>query len=173
MVSKQLCYPRLFILLPVRQDMSDPGGVGETVNILEVLFGDFKRTSSDIGDVLSDQLAGIDCGLVDLLEKEGPEGLDTRTQEGAVEGHVNSPKGNCSKSTLKCNRPGLGFGLLLAFLDDLHQVSLDILQRHALHKSWDVNVLSLQVVENVGKAVERTELRLIISETCHGRRFKR
>lgn len=143
--------------------MSDPRGVGETVNILKVLLSDFKRTSSDVGDVLSDQLAGVDRGLVDLLEEEGAEGLNTGTQESAVEGHVNSSKGNCSKPTLKCNRLGLGFGLLLAFLDDLHQVSLDILQRHALHKSRDVNVLSLQVVENIGKAVECTELRLIIS----------
>ena len=151
--------------------MSDPGGVGETVNILEVLLGDFERTSSDVGDVLSDQLAGINRSLVNLLEEEGPEGLDTGTQEGAVEGHVNSTEGNGSKSTLKRNRPGLGFSLLLAFLDDLHQVSLDILQRHALHKSRDVNVLSLQVVENIGKAVKRTELRLIISESCHEKNF--
>lgn len=87
--------------------MSNPGGVGETVNILEILLGDFERTSSDVGDVLSDQLAGINRSFVDLLEKEGPEGLDTGTQEGAVEGHINSTKGNGSKSTLKRNRPGL------------------------------------------------------------------
>lgn len=141
--------------------MSDPRGVGETVNVLKVLLGDLERTSSDVGDVLSDQLARINRGLVDFLEEEGSERLDTGTQEGAVEGHVNSPEGNGSKSTLKRNRLGLGFRLLVAFKNDFHQVGLDIIQRHALHKSRDVNVLGFQVVEKVGKAVERTELKLL------------
>lgn len=65
------CFPGIFfILLPVRQDMSDSWRVGESVNILEVFLGDLERTSSDVGNVLFDQLAGINCGLVDLLEKE-------------------------------------------------------------------------------------------------------
>lgn len=50
--------------------MSDSWRVGESVNILEVFLGDLERTSSDVGNVLFDQLAGINCGLVDLLEKE-------------------------------------------------------------------------------------------------------
>ena len=77
-----------------------------------------------------------------------------------MERHVDSTKRNSNKSTFKDNRLGLGLGLLDAFKDDCHQMRLDILQGHALHKSGDVNVLSLQVVEKVCKTVDCTELEI-------------
>ena len=81
-----------------------------------------------------------------------------------MERHVNSTKRNSSKSTFKDNRLGLGLGLLDAFKNDCNQMRFDILQRHALHKSGDVNVLGLQVVEKVGKTVDRTKLEIKESE---------
>lgn len=139
--------------------MSDPGGVGETVNILEVLFGDFKRTSSDIGDVLSDQLAGIDCGLVDLLEKEGSEWLDTRAQKGAVEGDVDTTERNGSKATFQYDRLRLRLCLLYALMNYLDKMRFDIVKGHLLHKCLDVDFLRLQHVEQVCQAVKSTKLR--------------
>ena len=81
-----------------------------------------------------------------------------------MERHVDSTKRNSSKSTFKDNWLGLGLGLLDAFKDDCHQMRFDILQGHALHKSRDVNVLGLQVVEKVGKTVDRTKLEIKESE---------
>ena len=81
-----------------------------------------------------------------------------------MERHVDSTKRNSSKSTFKDNRLGLGLGLLDAFKNDCNQMRFDILQRHALHKSGDVNVLGLQVVEKVGKTVDRTKLEIKESE---------
>lgn len=81
-----------------------------------------------------------------------------------MERHVDSTKRNGSKSTFKDNRLGLGLGLLDAFKNDCNQMRFDILQRHALHKSGDVNVLGLQVVEKVGKTVDRTKLEIKESE---------
>ncbi|KAF3401859.1 hypothetical protein F1880_009718 [Penicillium rolfsii] len=148
----------LLILFPVGQDGSDTGRVGETVDVLEVLLGDLEGTSSDVGDVLSNELGGVDGGLVDLLEQEGTERLDTGAQESAVEGDVDTLEGNGGEATLQLNGLGLGLGLLDALLDDADQVSLEVLERHALHKSWDVNVLGLEEVQEVGKAVESAEL---------------
>ena len=81
-----------------------------------------------------------------------------------MERHIDSTKRDSSKSTFKDNWLGLGLGLLDAFKDDCHQMRLDILQGHALHKSRDVNVLGLQVVEKVGKTVDRTKLEIKESE---------
>ena len=138
--------------------MSDSWRVGESVNILEVFLGDLERTSSDVGNVLFDQLAGINCGLVDLLEQEATEGLDTRAQECAVEGHVDAFQWDGCEATLQRDGPGLGLGLLDTLLDDAHQVGLDIFQRHALHQCRDVDVLGLEEIEQVGEAVEGTKL---------------
>ena len=81
-----------------------------------------------------------------------------------MERHIDSTKRDSSKSTFKDNWLGLGLGLLDAFKDDCHQMRFDILQGHALHKSRDVNVLGLQVVEKVGKTVDRTKLEIKESE---------
>ena len=67
----------LIIFVPVGKNLLDLGGVGETIDILKVLLGDLERTSCDIGNVFANQLAWIDGCLVDLLEKEGSERLDT------------------------------------------------------------------------------------------------
>ena len=81
-----------------------------------------------------------------------------------MERHIDSTKRDSSKSTFKDNWLGLGLGLLDAFKNDCNQMRFDILQRHALHKSGDVNVLGLQVVEKVGKTVDRTKLEIKESE---------
>lgn len=69
--------PRLFISLPVCQDVLDLRRVRQSVNILKVFLCDLERPSSDIRDVFPDQLAGIDGGLVDLLKQEASEGFDS------------------------------------------------------------------------------------------------
>jgi hypothetical protein len=38
-------------------------------------------------------------------------------------------------------------------------VSLEVLERHALHESGDVDVLGLEEVQEVGQAVEGAELK--------------
>ena len=81
-----------------------------------------------------------------------------------MERHIDSTKRDSSNSTFKDNWLGLGLGLLDAFKNDCNQMRFDILQRHALHKSGDVNVLGLQVVEKVGKTVDRTKLEIKESE---------
>jgi hypothetical protein len=43
-------------------------------------------------------------------------------------------------------------------LDDADQVGLEVLERHALHESGDVDVLGLEEVQEVGQAVEGAEL---------------
>lgn len=138
--------------------MGNAGRVRESVHIFEVLLRDLEWTSGDVGNVLADQLAGINGGLVDLLQQEGTEGLHARTQESTVERHVNSSERNGGEASLKHNRLGLRFGLLDTLLDDLDKVGLDILQRHALHESGNVDVLCLEVVQQVGEAVKCAKL---------------
>ncbi|KAH0356650.1 hypothetical protein KCU81_g814, partial [Aureobasidium melanogenum] len=58
----------------------------------------------------------------------------------------------------KVERLRLGFGLLCASLDDLDKVALDILEGHGLHQCLDVDLLYLEVIEDIGKAVKRTEV---------------
>lgn len=148
----------LFVLLPVGQNGGNARRVGETVNILKVLLGNLEGTGSHVGDVLANQLAGVNGGLVDLLQQEGSERLDTGAQEGTVEWHINTLERDRGETTLQLDRTRLGFGLLDTFLDDTGQMSLDILERHALHQSRDVDVLCLEEVEQVGEAVESAEL---------------
>lgn len=147
-----------FVLLPVRQDVRDTWGVCQSVHVFKVLLSDLKRTSSDIGDIFANELAGIDGGLVDLLEQEGAEGLDTRPQEGAVEGHIDTSERDRGETTLQSEWLRLGLSLLDALVDNGHQMGLDILQRHLLHEILDVDLLRLQNVEQVGQAIKSAEL---------------
>ena len=64
------------VLVPILQDVTNARGVGKSVHILEVLLGELEWLGGNVGNVLPDQLAGIDARLVDLLEQEGSEGLD-------------------------------------------------------------------------------------------------
>lgn len=160
----------LLVLLPVGQDGGDTGRVGEAVDVLEVLLGDLEGTSGDVGDVLADELGGIDGGLVDLLEQEGTERLDAGPQESAVEGDIDTLERDSGEATLQLDGLGLGLGLLDALLDDADQVSLEVLERHALHESGDVDVLGLEEVQKVGQAVEGTELKEVqVSKSSCGR----
>ncbi|UZP41128.1 hypothetical protein NXS19_008944 [Fusarium pseudograminearum] len=72
----------LVVLVPVGQNGTNLGRVGQLVNILKVLLGQRKRLGCHVGNVLSNQLGRINRGLVDLLEQEGTERLDTRSEEG-------------------------------------------------------------------------------------------
>jgi hypothetical protein len=112
----------LFVFVPVGQDVGDPGRVRQSVHILKVLLGDLERTSSDVRNVLSDQLARVDCGLVDLLEEEGSERLDTGAEEGAVERHVDALEGDRGETALEGDGLRLALRLLHAFADDLRKV---------------------------------------------------
>lgn len=144
----------LFVLLPVRQDVRDTWRVGESVHILKVLLGDLKRPSSDIGDVFTNELARVDSGLVDLLEQEGAEGLDTRAKESAVEGHIDTSERNRGETTLQLDWLRLGLSRLHTLVDDIHEVRLDVLKRHRLHEGLDVNLLCLENVEQIGQGIE-------------------
>lgn len=68
---------RLFISLPICQDILDLRRVGQSVNILEILLGDLEWAGSYVGNVFPNQLAGVDGCLVDLLEKETSERFDS------------------------------------------------------------------------------------------------
>ena len=76
-----------------------------------------------------------------------------------MEGHVDAPQGNSSEAAFEGDRARLGLSLLDAFVDHLDQVRLEVIQGHALHESGDVDVLGLEVVEQVGKAVDSAELK--------------
>ena len=146
------------VLLPVGKDVADARRRGQAVDILEVLLGELEGTSSHVGDVLANKLAGVDGSLVDLLEQEAAEWFDTGAQEGGVEGYVNSLEGNGGETALQVDGLGLGLGLLGALLDDGGEVLLDFLEGDGLHQLLDVDLLGLEVVEDVGEAVEGAEV---------------
>lgn len=148
----------LFVFVPVRQDIGNPRRVCQFVHFLKVFLGDFKWTCSDVGNVLSDQLAGVDGCLVDLLKKERSEGLDAGAEEGAVERHVDSLEGDGSETPFESDGLRLGLRLFHTLADDLRKVGFDIFQGHALHEGGNVDVLCFQVVEKIGKAVKSAQL---------------
>lgn len=150
--------PLVLILLPIRQDVPDARTVGQAIHILEILLGQLERLRRHIRDVLPDQFAGIDGGLVDLLQQEGPEGLHAAAQEGAVEGDVDALEGDGGEAALEFD--GLGFlgRFRGAGLDDLDQVLLDVVERHGLHELLDVDLLGFEVVKDVGHGVDRAKI---------------
>lgn len=149
---------RLLISVPVGQDVANLGRVCQSVHVLEVLLGDLEGSSGHVGNVFSDQLAGIDGRLVDLLEEEASERLDSRAQEGGVEGHIDTLQGDGSKATLELQRLGLRLCLLGALADDLDEMGLDILDRQCLNELLDVDLLGLQVVGNASQGVQSPEV---------------
>jgi hypothetical protein len=146
------------VLLPVGENVADARGGSQAVDVLEVLLGQLEGTSGDVGDVLADKLAGVDGSLVDLLEEERAERLDAGAQESGVERHVDALEGDCGETALQVDGLGLGFGLLGALFDDGGEVLLDFFEGDGLHQLLDVDLLGLEVVENVGEAVERAEV---------------
>ena len=100
-----LCLHRLsnlsiFVLIPISQHVSDARTVRQLINLLEVLLRKLKRLSSNVGNILPNQLARIDGRLVDLCEQEAAEGFDAGTEEGAVEGDVDAFERNGSEAAL-------------------------------------------------------------------------
>lgn len=75
-----------------------------------------------------------------------------------MERHVDTLEGDSGKATLQVEGLGLGLGLLGALLDDGGEVLLDLLKRDGLHELLDVDLLGLEVVEDVGEAVEGAEV---------------
>lgn len=146
------------VLLPVGNNIANAGRVGQAVDVLKVLLGKLEGPGSDVGNVFANELAGVNRGLVDLLKQEGAEGLHTRAQEGGVERHVNALEGDRGEATLQVDGLGLGLGLLGALLDDGSEVLLDFLEGDGLHQLLDVDLLGLEVVEDVGEAVEGAEV---------------
>lgn len=132
--------------------------VGEPVNVFKVFFGDLEWPGCDIGNVFANQFAGIDGGFVDLLEQEGSERLHAGTKESAVEWHVDTLQRDCRKATLKDDGFRFGLSHLPAFFDDFNKVGFDVFQGHGLHQGLDVNLLSLQDVENIREAVKSAKL---------------
>ena len=55
------------ILLPIRKNMANPWAIRQLENFFKILLRYFKRFCGDIGNVLSDQLAGVDTCLLDLF----------------------------------------------------------------------------------------------------------
>jgi len=114
------------IPIPVRKHLLDPGGVGQAIHVLEILLGKLERSRRDVGDVFPNQLARIDGGLVDLLEQEGSERLDTGAEESGVEWHVNTLEWDGCETSLQIQWFGLGLCLLRAFLDNLNKMGFHI-----------------------------------------------
>lgn len=75
-----------------------------------------------------------------------------------MERHIDALEGNGGKATLQVERLGLSLGLLGALLDDGGEVLLDLLKGDGLHQLLDVDLLSLEVVQDVGEAVEGPEV---------------
>ena len=69
------------ILIPVGKNVANPRRVGESVHILKVFLCELEWLRGHVGNIFANQLAWIDAGLVDLLEQERSERLDTGTQE--------------------------------------------------------------------------------------------
>lgn len=107
---------------------------------------------------------------MDLLQQEAPERLDARSQERAVERHINALEWDRCKATLEVNRLGLGLGLFGALPDDLYEMLLDIFEGHGLHERLDVDFLCLEVIGDIGQAVKSSQLGNTIShKTDNGR----
>ncbi len=100
--------------------MPDPGAVRQLEHLFEVLLGNLERLRCDIGNILPDQLTGIDAGFLDLLQQKAAEWLHTGTQEGAVEGHIDAFERDRGESPLEVDRLRFGFGLLGAPANDFH-----------------------------------------------------
>src|SRR3954453_12639846 len=66
----------LFITLPVLQHLRYPWRICQLIDLLKVLFRDLERLGCHVRDILANQLARIDAGLIDLLEQERTERLD-------------------------------------------------------------------------------------------------
>lgn len=75
-----------------------------------------------------------------------------------MEGDVDSFQGDRRLATLKVDRARFGFGDLHTLVNDAHEMSLKIFQRHGLHQRRNVDVLGLQVIEEITQAVKGTEL---------------
>lgn len=114
---------------------------------------------SDVGNIFANQLARVDTRLVDLLQQEASEGLHTAPQESGVKRHVDALEGNSGEAAVEMDGLGLGFGLFGALLNDVDEVSFDVLDRHLLHESVDIDLLGLEEVEDICQAVEGTELK--------------
>lgn len=155
--SSRTVFP-VFIFIPVSQHVGDPRRAGQLIHLFKILFCNFKRLSGDVGDVLPDQLAGVDGRLVDLLEQEGPEGLDAGAEECAVEGNVDALERDGGEPALQDQGFRLRFSLLHALIDDLNQMALDVLERHLLHEGLDIDLLRFEDVEHICQAVESTKL---------------
>ncbi|KAK1253167.1 LOW QUALITY PROTEIN: hypothetical protein MKX08_004354 [Trichoderma sp. CBMAI-0020] len=97
-------------------------------------------------------LRRVNGGLVDLLEQKGSERLDTRSQKGRVEGHVNASERDCGKATLQLQRQGLLESRLGASADNLLQSALSLL--NVVAHLFNVNLLHL---EEVGHSSERVQ----------------
>lgn len=148
----------LLVLLPISQDITDPGAIGQLIHLLKVFLGNLERFGGHVGNVLPDQLARIDAGPVDFLQQEAAEGLDAGPEERAVERNIDAFERYGGEPALQINRLGFGFGLFGALLDNFHQVSLDIFKGHGLRQRLNVNFLRFQVIQNIGEAVESTKL---------------
>ncbi|TKW54870.1 hypothetical protein CTA1_24 [Colletotrichum tanaceti] len=146
----------LRVLVPVGQDRRNLGRVGELVHVLKVLLCDGKRLRGHVGDVLANELGGVDRRLVDLLEKERPERLDTRPQERRVERHVDAAQGNRCKPTLELQRRRLLQRSLGAALDDLLERPLGLVDvaAHLLN----IDLLLLEEVGNTRQGVKSAQV---------------
>lgn len=123
-----------FVFFPIGQHVANSGAVRQFVNLFKVLLGDLKRLRGNIGDVLSDQLAGINAGLVDLLKEEAAERFDAGAQECAVEWNVNAFERDRGETALEINGFGFGLCFLGTLSNDFHQMRFDFFEGHLLRK---------------------------------------
>ncbi len=76
-----------------------------------------------------------------------------------MERDVDALERDGSEAAFEVERFGLGFGLLGAFADDVDEVGFDVFDGHLLHEGLDVDFLDAEEVEDIGEAVEGSELR--------------
>lgn len=169
--SSSLCHPPhsflpvpiLLIPIPIRQHVCDPWTVRQLIHLLEILLRERKRLGRDVGNVLANQLARVDCRPVDLLQQETSERLDAGPEESAVKRHIDALERDGGKPALQIERLRLGLCLLDAFANNLDEVGFDLLERHGLHERLDIDVLGLEVVGHVGQGIESPKLVLSLA----------
>lgn len=90
----------MLIFFPVGENVADPRAICQLEHLLKVLLGNLKWLGRDVGNILPNQFAWVDAGLVDLLEQEAAERLHAGAEEGAVERYIDAFEWDRGKTAL-------------------------------------------------------------------------
>lgn len=95
---------------------------------------------------------------MNLLEEEAAERLDSRAQECAVERNVDAFERDSGETALEIDGFGFGLGLLGTLPDYFYQMRFDFFEGHFLCERLDIHFLSFEIVGDISKAVQSTQL---------------